>query len=377
MIVMYYLRDDRSLMILEINQLNMIVVRYFSPLLVLILLSTELVGQSTLEKFEPQNGKILLFVGQELDAIGGLDEYNDGYFDHFRIPAGFTMYTNIQPINGELQGVLKTDNWGDGDSNMSLQIADSDFDNSALAIGLYMVGSETKIANGELDEGVNLLGEFLLSLDRRPVFLRIGYEFAGPWNGYDREYYKKAFRYIRDYFDRIGVRNVAYVWQSHGTDESFEMLESWYPGDEYVDWCGYSFFGGWREARMIEFARSKNKPVFIAEASPIISDSLSNVPGKSIPLSLKNPQDAEKAWNEWFQPFFTTINNNSDVVKAISYINAQWYIRPLWASNPTFQHIDARLQTSSFLSEKWSNEIYREQYLHADSALFESLWNND
>ncbi len=30
-------------------------------------------------KFEPEDGKCILFVGQELAAIGGLEEFNDGY----------------------------------------------------------------------------------------------------------------------------------------------------------------------------------------------------------------------------------------------------------------------------------------------------------
>ncbi|MEO8404931.1 MAG: hypothetical protein ABI480_10055 [Chitinophagaceae bacterium] len=42
-----------------------------------------------IEKFEPADGKVILFVGQELEAIGGMDKYNDGYFDYF--PAAASM----------------------------------------------------------------------------------------------------------------------------------------------------------------------------------------------------------------------------------------------------------------------------------------------
>ena len=63
----------------------------------------------------------------------------------------------------------------------------------------------------------------------------------------------------------MGVNNVAYGWQSHKWDESIEMLESWYPSDNYVDWCGYSFFARWDESNMIKFARKKGKPVFIVK----------------------------------------------------------------------------------------------------------------
>src|SRR5690242_5900618 len=53
--------------------------------------------QGNYEKFEPADGKVLVFAGQELQAIGGLPDYHDGYFDHFPPAAGFTMYTNFLP----------------------------------------------------------------------------------------------------------------------------------------------------------------------------------------------------------------------------------------------------------------------------------------
>jgi len=80
--------------------------------------------------------------------------------------------------------------------------------------------------------------------------------------------------------EEMGVQNVAYVWQSHGWEEPMERLEAWYPGDEYVDWCGYSFFSRWAEANMIAFARKHNKPVFIAEATPTISTGMTKIDGK-------------------------------------------------------------------------------------------------
>jgi hypothetical protein len=37
----------------------------------------------------------------------------------------------------------------------------------------------------------------------------------------------------------MDVKNVAYIWQSTGWVTSLDLLEYWYPGDEYVDWCAY------------------------------------------------------------------------------------------------------------------------------------------
>src|ERR1700722_18508296 len=93
---------------------------------ILLLSSLHPFPERSLGKFEPPNGKVILFVGQELEAIGGTAKYNDGYFDHFPAAGGVTEYTNFLPglmscgakIKG-LDGLTSLDNWGDGPENMS------------------------------------------------------------------------------------------------------------------------------------------------------------------------------------------------------------------------------------------------------------------
>ncbi len=335
-------------------------------------------------KFEPADGEVILFVGQELEAIGGLDDYNDGYLDHFDVPGGFTMYTNLTPgnemfgqTNRGLDGVYATDDWGDGESNMSLQLADPDFEHMALAIGLWLVGQEDNVADGSHDELINDLADFMLELGDRPVFLRIGYEFDGhSWNHYDIEDYKTAYRRIKDHLDARGVTNVAYVWQSAGFVSNLDQLEEWYPGDDYVDWCGFSFFARWDEQKMVEFARGKGKPVFIAEASPTIGEHTVKFDGDTKQTVLANPDEAQEAWDKWFVPFFDMIDANPDVVKAVSYINANWRSRPMWKDNPTFRDIDARLHTSDMIAERWRTKTASSKYLKANPTLFEYLAKN-
>jgi len=97
-------------------------------------------------------------VGQDQVAVGGVEGFEDGYYNHFEAPVGFTMYTNFSPGDSSfgyelkgLDGVTTLDDWGDGPSNMSAQIADPDFAHSALAIGLWFVNHEKEIINGKLD----------------------------------------------------------------------------------------------------------------------------------------------------------------------------------------------------------------------------------
>ena len=63
---------------------------------------------------------------------------------------------------------------------------------------------------------------------------------------------------------------------------------------------------------MIEFARSKGKPVFIAEATPTSSDKIADPEenkGITKEMKLSNPNQAQMAWDEWFVPFFKTIDD--------------------------------------------------------------------
>lgn len=327
-------------------------------------------------QFEPKNGKVLVFSGQELTAIGGLRHYDDGYFDHFPAPAGFTMYTNFLPgvnsfghVQKGLDGLTTTDDWGDGPSNMSLQINSPAFRNSCLAIGLDIShGNDHKTASGDYDHLIVRLGKWIMDLEDRPVFLRIGYEFNGhEWNHYQPESYIAAFRRVRDMLDSMGAGNIAYVWQSKGAGTMPEDLEAFYPGDDYVDWCAFSFFTPAEEHHpMISFARRHDKPLMIAEASPV----LLNASGAVIPLDLSKPEDAKFAWEQWFIPFFRTIRNHPDVIKAFSYISADWRHRPLWKNNPNFRNLNARIWQNKALARQWTNEITRPNYLNASDSLF-------
>ena len=337
-----------------------------------------------LAKFEPKDG-VLLFVGQELEAVGAVAGYEDGYLNYFPKPAGWTSYTNINPgeasfgrIQEGLDGLWETHDWGDNDYNAMLQHKDPDYANMALAIGLQFVNHEEKVADGTHDAYIDRLGDFLLSLGKRPVFLRIAYEFDGdPWNHYDRETTILAYKRIVDRLRAKGVENTAYVWQSTGFISGQEHLEGWYPGDEYVDWCGVSFFNRWKEIEMFEFARKKGKPVFIAEATPTISDYGGKLYGLTKQTQLSNPEQADEAWEKWFLPFFEAVEQNKDVVKAVHYINCHWDSHPMWYENPTFKGVDARLQLSKKLRELWLEKTNNPPFILSSETLYNDLYNNN
>ncbi len=122
---------------------------------------------------------------------------------------------------------------------------------------------------------------------------------------------------------------------------------------------------------MLTFARRHHKPVFIAEATPVLGEGslFTNV-------LLTNPETAQFIWEKWFVPFFKTLNDNSDVIKAFSYINADWSSQPMWRDNPFFQKVDSRIQKSEYISKKWKEEISKPKYLKSSKELLRKLESN-
>jgi hypothetical protein len=290
------------------------------------------------------------------------------------MPTGFTTYTNFSPngnsfgfVNKGNDGIKTKANWGAGDVCAQCYLDNSDYNYSIMAIGLSLVNHEKAIANGNHDKLIQELGQWIKN-SKRPTFLRVGYEFDGwSWNHYNRKEYLLAWQRIRSVFKEMKVDNVAFVWQSKGTASNQKVLEKWYPGDDLVDWCGYSYFGN-SDEEMLIFARKHNKPVFIAEATPISQNG-----NLYFNANLSEPEVATRIWENWFVPFLNTLNNNKDIIKAFSYINSNWKIQPMWTRNPTFQKVDSRIQESAYISKKWKEEITKSRYLKPDSGLWDKL----
>lgn len=290
------------------------------------------------------DGRTSLRVGQELGAVGGFPgDHDQGYVDYVGMPDGVTIYTDLRfPLS--LQQRIDV---GSGDLCGPCYLDNPAFDGTMMAIGLYMVGDLPNVASGARDANVELLGEFIRRANR-PVLLRIGYEFDGSWNGYDPTLYVRAFRRIMDRLRAQGVTNVAAVWQSSGFTTSKSTLLQWYPGDDYVDWVAYSYFkqsnpsGG-----MLTIARERGKPVMIAEATPQRN------------LSLGDPV---QHWSAWFAPFFTHVRSNSDVVKAVAYINTRWFDQPAWSAGWG----DSRVQIRPEIKARWIEELQGEIWAPGD-----------
>ena len=200
---------------------------------------------------------------------------------------------------------------------------------------------EADTARGADDARIAELCTGLHALDR-PSFLRIGYEFNGPWNGYESHAYVAAYRRIATAVRQCAANKVALVWdwsadaeldlEHAGLPAQFaaDRWREFYPGDAYVDWWGLNLFSPatlnsratWTFLRDADAARF---PVMIAE---------STLRGSSI--------GSPEAIDGWFAPYFGLLRS-ARAVKAFCYIDWDWRRYPQWAawgdarieSNPT------------------------------------------
>lgn len=217
-------------------------------------------------------------------------------------------------------------------------------------IGLALNGGkasghhEAETASGADDAAIANLCNGVRSL-QRPVYLRIGYEFNGPWNGYQPAPYVAAFRRIAAAMHTC-TPNVATVWNwsvdaeldaqaaGYGAETLNSRLQSYYPGDDAVDWWALNLFtpqGLTAPATkaFLAVAAASRHPVMIGESSPKGFDTT----------------DAAVR-NRWFKPYFDLIRASPGIA-AFCYIDWNWKAYPQWADWG-----DARLEQAPNL-ERW------------------------
>ena len=340
----------------------------------------------------------LFFIGQDLDAIrdyssaeccaaaDGATAYIGLYnvLSEEAVFGGLGLGADGKPT--ELEG-----SWGAG--AVSAYKTAKEFGVKDLAIGLFIAendhpGALDQLLAGAHDDKVRQLAKLFKHVDG-DAYLRIGYEFDGVWNAGqdDRKRYITAWRRIVDLLREEGDQNVYYVWQGSASpiddviEKKRENIEDWYPGDDYVDWIGLSWFFDGDEAQSVDadyeaptgreladellaFARARNKPVMVAEAAPQGYD-LKNLTSRhhspiwdgdsgSAPISLT----ADQIWEAWFSPFFQYVHDNDDVIDAIAYISCNWDEQPMWG--PPYESGywgDTRVTQNETITKRWNAAI--------------------
>lgn len=292
-------------------------------------------------RFVPEDGKTLLFAGQ-----------NNSDSDEFvkitkKIPAGFMFYTALS----DLSGLDNEADFGSGLTSGNYLV--KKYPGAALQIGLYLVNSLDSVVDGSLDGNIEKLAKWIKTA-KAPVFLRIGYEFDYPENGYEPEKYVAAFRYIVEKMDSLNVINAAYVWHSYASMNP-RGIEAWYPGNDYVDWVAVSFFANPQWVPMLKFAQRHSKPVMIAESAPMLGHDLK-----------------EENKIGWYNKLFRFVDMQN--IKALCYINCNWDIQPQFRD---WNWGNSKINASPEIEKLFKNKISDKRFIYSDKLYEEIEFFND
>ena len=341
----------------------------------------------------------LFIIGQDLGSVrdyyaSGCCPQADGNTAYLNFYALASRAGGFGGLGIDLEGepVHTEFDWGAGPANAWKSATEFP---GGFAIGLSMPENNqpdglAQIIAGDHDASIRQLARFV-SMIEGPVYLRVGYEFDGGWNaGYENhENFIAAYRRIVDGLRAAGTRNVEYVWQSAASPlndlDGYRdgEISRWYPGDNYVDWVALSYFMHPDERprvktsheprrprqlidEVLDFARHHGKPVMIAEAAPQGYD-LARGSNANIGGIWDGPQAADRRqvgpreiWEAWFAPLFELMEENSDVIYALAYINCNWDVQDMWdAPYESGYWGDSRLQVSPVIAERFSEAIER------------------
>ena len=289
----------------------------------------------TQAKFVSRGDEVLLSVGQKADAL-----------------AEYVAATDLEPGGVMLNTTL------DGFSAKAANAVLDQHPNSALVLGLDVADSLADINSGKSDQAIDQFLDQVAAI-QRPIFLRFGYEFDSAQQRTDPEQYKQAWIKFNQRLKAKQIANVALVWHS-AAECGGDPIEAWYPGDDVVDWIGLSYFAPAAcdfaaVNAVLNFARQQGKPVMIASAAPQGYDlsQLSYSPdGKKV-----THLTSGNLWKGWFQPFFDFVRKNTDIIRAVGYLNDG----------------TAQVQANKGILERWKAEIADPRYLQAAPDLFEKL----
>ncbi|MCB9757363.1 MAG: hypothetical protein H6753_02925 [Candidatus Omnitrophica bacterium] len=282
-------------------------------------------------QFLPPAGKTLLMIGQDKETIAQYVAATG------MIPAGVMVYTSIMDVSGLMQP------FDNGSGVQYGAYLAKKYPHSSLQVGLYMVDALEAVNQGIYDGNIDKLAHWIQA-QKRPVYLRIGYEFDNAGNHYDPEQYILAFKRIVDRFRELGVGNVAFVWHSVANLSGDAQVMKWFPGSDYVDWLAVSLFAPSQYEQIKRFsdrAKLLNKPFMIAESAPMSVVTL-------------------KAKKEWYDKFFRIIAMLKP--QAVCYINSDWDSMPMWKD---CKFGDSRIQQFPEIIEMWLKEMKKGQYIHA------------
>ncbi len=308
-------------------------------------------------KFVPPEGKKLYFMGQDVAVIR---DFKSTYAQYAK-PCGWSAYFAVSTTDGIF--TKSNPSTGEEFGYQHLQWFVDSFPNTVIHAAMWMVGKwgiADSAAMGQYDDTIKVFCDFAKKA-KRPIYLRIGYEFDGIHNELEPTSYVKAYRHIVDVIRKENVTNIAYVWHSYAAPpyKDYPVMD-WYPGDDYVDWFGASTFGHMNESYIptildsfVNLAREHKKPVMLAESAPV---------------HFVITEEDITAWKKWYVNYFSFMYKKN--IRAFAYINCNWDDYP---GHRPLQWENSKLNQNSLIEKAWMAEVAKDIYLKESTDLYTQL----
>jgi len=225
------------------------------------------------------------------------------------------------------------------------------------------------ILRGEYDSQLDALSQWLNTTDHF-VYLRLGLEFdllGGQWSSSPEEF-QAAYRYMVDRLRAHGVDNVAYIWHSAGAFFRDILgigpsLAAFYPGDDYVDYFGISYWG--ELINPLGFSTGMTRALYEKRTRELLNEArgmgLELVIAESTPAYVGTTSG--RASLEWYKNYFALIEEYD--IRMASLISIPWGQEERWTEWFWFGFwpADARLQADPKIVELFLNKVTEERYL--------------
>ncbi|MDD3985644.1 MAG: glycosyl hydrolase [Methanobacterium sp.] len=291
------------------------------------------------QKFEPKGNKVIHGAGQDDNPFNYPNDFKNYWEISDKKPLLFMTYIQLKYVNSKWFDLIKKNT--------------KDFKNIILQIGLSMSDTcsgepekhyENEVYSKKYDDNINAFFEGVKNLGI-PCFVRLGYEFNGlSWYGYNPSSFVKSWVYIIKKSRDAKVKNIAWIW--HYAPEGVQNYMDYYPGDEYVDWWGVTFFlpnDIKNNNIFIKDAKFHKKPVMICESS-----------ARGIGVN-----ESKKSWNNWFKIYFEWIKNNP-IIKGFCYINWDWSKKQeIWKDWG-----NCVISNNEYVKKKYVKELEKKKYIH-------------
>ena len=128
----------------------------------------------------------------------------------------------------------------------------------------------------------------------------------------------------------------------------------WYPGDDYVDWWAINIYGLFGVPGVPGSNAGIGSPYVLQFIEAAVEKDYAVMIGDSDPRSMDNGCANSSAWELWYQPYFSMINNKSLNIRSFCYGDfgdSGWWNYPVTIQSPNCSDVGSKYAEAIAISD--------------------------